>query len=424
MSEQNAHEKKSSMALIWLCWLVYSCSYVGKVNFNANINLLQEYFQISDYSKIGIVGSLFFFAYGIGQVLNGLWCKKYNIKWIIFISMMVSGTINLIIPLLPGFGPIKYLWVINGFSLSILWPTLIRLLSESLSKKYMAKASIIMGTTVAVGTFFVYGSSAIYAMFTSFKASFFTGAATMIGVAIIWICSISKIKAPLDKCERAADTVPPNTVENTRAVINKKTVYLVICALAFCGVATNLIKDGLGTWVPSIMKNMFGLDNSTSIILTLALPIVAIFGNAFAVFAHKKISDFVHQCALMFFISALIIILVIASVSRGAFLVLLVGFAAVTLLVSSCNSLITSIFPLFMKGKVNSGRIAGILNGFCYLGSTLSTYVLSKIADNYGWLTVFWTLFFVCVAVVVIALAYALIRKLIFNAGLAQSAEE
>jgi sugar phosphate permease len=251
----------------------------------------------------------------------------------------------------------------------------------------------------------------------------------MIGVAIIWICSISKIKAPLDKYERAADTVPPNTVphntvENTRAVINKKTVYLVICALAFCGVATNLIKDGLGTWVPSIMKNMFGLDNSTSIILTLALPIVAIFGNAFAVFAHKKISDFVHQCALMFFISALIIILVIASVSRGAFLVLLVGFAAVTLLVSSCNSLITSIFPLFMKGKVNSGRIAGILNGFCYLGSTLSTYVLSKIADNYGWLTVFWTLFFVCVAVVVIALAYALIRKLIFNAGLAQSAEE
>ena len=80
MSEQNVREKKSSMALIWLCWLVYSCSYVGKVNFKANINLLQEYFEISDYSKIGIVSSLFFFSYGIGQVVNGLWCKKYNIK--------------------------------------------------------------------------------------------------------------------------------------------------------------------------------------------------------------------------------------------------------------------------------------------------------------------------------------------------------
>ena len=424
MSEQNVHEKKSSMALIWLCWLVYSCSYVGKVNFNANINLLQEYFEISDYAKIGIVSSLFFFSYGIGQVVNGLWCKKYNIKWIIFASMMTSGIINLIIPLLPSFGPIKYLWIVNGFSLSILWPTLIRLLSESLSKKYMAKASIIMGTTVAVGTFFVYGSSAVYATFTTFKASFFTGAVVMIGVALIWICSISKIKSPLDKLEREVDLPLQKAAESTATLINKKTIYLVICVLAFCGVATNLIKDGLGTWVPSIMKSMFGLDNSTSIILTLALPIVAIFGNALAVFVHKKMSDFVHQCALMFFVSGVIIILVIASISWGAFLILLVGFAAVTLLVSSCNSLITSIFPLFMKGKVNSGRIAGVLNGFCYLGSTLSTYVLSMIADRHGWLTVFWTLFFVCVSVVAIALVYSLIRKLVFKAGIAQSTDE
>ena len=77
-----------------------------------------------------------------------------------------------------------------------------------------------------------------------------------------------------------------------------------------------------------------------------------------------------------------------------------------------------------MKGKVNSGRIAGVLNGFCYLGSTLSTYVLSMIADRHGWLTVFWTLFFVCVSVVAIALVYSLIRKLVFKAGIAQSTDE
>ena len=424
MSEQNVHEKKSSMALIWLCWLVYSCSYVGKVNFNANINLLQEYFEISDYAKIGMVGSLFFFAYGIGQVVNGLWCKRYNVKWMIFISLMISGSVNLIIPLLPSFEPIKYLWVINGFSLSVLWPTLVRLLSETLSGKYMAKACITMGTTVAVGTFFVYGSSAVYATFTNFKASFFTGAAVMIGVALIWILSVSKITASVK--ERRSPEAPQSTVAVSAApsANNKKVIYLVICALALCGVATNLIKDGLGTWVPSIMKNMFGLDNSTSIILTLALPMVAIFGNALGVFVHKYIHDFVHQCAVMFFVSGAIIIAVIASVTYGAFLILLVGFSIVTLLISSCNSLITSIFPLFMKGKVNSGRIAGVLNGCCYLGSALSTYALSMIADNYGWIAVFWTLLFVCAAIFALALVYSLLRKLVFKSGFAQSAQE
>ena len=77
-----------------------------------------------------------------------------------------------------------------------------------------------------------------------------------------------------------------------------------------------------------------------------------------------------------------------------------------------------------MKGKVNSGLIAGVLNGFCYLGSTLSTYVLSMIADKHGWTTVFWTLFFVCVAISALALIYAGVRKLVFKAGFAESADK
>ncbi len=419
---QDKAEKRSSMALIWLCWLVYSCSYIGKINYSANINLIQEYFQIENYSTVGLAGTLFFFAYGVGQVVNGVFCKKYNTKWIIFASLMISGVINLIIPLLPVFEPIKYLWVVNGFSLSILWPTLIRLLSETLSKKYMARASVIMGTTVAVGTFFVYGTSAVFAMFTSFKASFYTAAAVLVAVAVVWIIFVSGTVEPLKNNKDEAPAPTAASIPDTSVrPIDKKAIYLVICMLAVCGVATNLIKDGLGTWVPSILKKEYGLDNSLSIILTLVLPIVCIFGNAFAVSVHKRLHDFVYQCAFMFLVSGAVIGAVIGGFSLNSFVLTLAGFAVVSLLVSSCNSLITSIFPLFMKGKVNSGLIAGVLNGFCYLGSTLSTYVLGRIADDHGWMTVFWVLLFVCAAIVALALVYMFIRKFVIRAGFAQT---
>lgn len=417
---QDKAEKRSSMALIRLCWLVYSCSYIGKINYSANINLIQEYFQIEKYSTVGLVGTLFFFAYGVGQVVNGVCCKKYNARWIIFASLMTSGVINLIIPLLPIFEPIKYLWIINGFSLSILWPTLIRLLSETLSKKYMAKASVIMGTTVAVGTFFVYGTSAVFAMFTSFKASFYTAAAVLVAVAVVWILFVPRAVESL-KDNKASAPTADSTLDTSVKAIDKKAVYLVICMLAVCGVATNLIKDGLGTWVPSILKEEYGLDNSLSIILTLVLPIVCIFGNAFAVSVHKRLHDFVYQCAIMFLVSGTVIGAVIGGFSLNSFALTLVGFAVVSLLVSSCNSLITSIFPLFMKGRVNSGLIAGVLNGFCYLGSTLSTYVLGWIADCHGWMTVFWVLLFVCGAVVALAFVYMVVRKFVIRAGFAQT---
>ena len=91
----------------------------------------------------------------------------------------------------------------------------------------------------------------------------------------------------------------------------------------------------------------------------------------------------------------------------------LVGFAIVCFLISSSNSLITSIFPLFMKGKLNSGLIAGILNGFSYLGSTLSSYGLGLIADNFGWTSVFWVLLSVCMLVCVGAAVYLAVKKII-----------
>ena len=421
---KKGREGRSAMALIALCWLVYSCSYIGKINYSANIIRIQEFFSIENYSEVGLVSTLFFFSYGIGQVVNGIWCKKYNLKWIIFFALMLSGTINLIIPLLPIFEPYKYLWTVNGFTLAILWPSLIRLLSEALPRKYMAKASVIMGTTVAVGTFFVYGTSALFAKFTNFKAAFYTAAIVLIGVAIVWIAFISRL---VDAQQREDEDEKKAVGKNAGADAGKsgkRVIYFSICVLAFCGILTNLIKDGLGTWVPSILKDNYELDDSLSIILALALPVVAIFGNALAVSVHKRMGDFVYQCALMFAISGAFIAVVIASFSLDGWWLLLVCFTLVTLLISSCNSLITSIFPLFMRGKLNSGLIAGVLNGFSYVGSTLSTYGLALIADKSGWMAVFWTLFWCCVAVVCAAVIYLIVRKFVLHAGAKEPREQ
>lgn len=397
----------ASTLIILLCWLVYSISYTGKVNYSANINEVMSFYKV-DHSSAGLVSTFFFFAYGIGQVLNGIFCKKYNLKYMVFSSLVISGTINLIVGLTNNFTLIKYLWLINGVSISILWPSVIRLLSETIDSKTMPKASVIIGTTVALGTFLTYLFSALFVNL-NFKISFFLPATLFFIVAMIWIFSFTSLttKAKQEMSEEVLHST--QKVENSN--FNKLALTLSICILAFYGITTNLIKDGLTTWIPSILKEQYRLDSSISIILTLALPIVATFGNVFAIKVHSKISDFVLQCALMFLISGIIIGGVIAGIELNSFVITLIGFTIVSFLISSCNSLITSIFPLFMKGKVNSGRIAGVLNGFCYIGSTISSYGLGAIADNFGWIKVFWVLLAVCVVVLIVGAIYLLIKK-------------
>ena len=399
----------SNILLIWLCWLAYACSYMGKVNYAANINQVMIFYQV-DHSSAGLVSTFFFFAYGIGQVINGLFCKKYNLKWMIFSSLVLSGLINFIVGITNSFEIIKFLWFFNGLAMSVLWPSLIRLLSESLDKSAMPKASIIMGTTVATGTFLVYLLSALFVKI-DFKLSFYLPACIFFVVACVWIFSYSGLISKVKDKNKEDEAQVSSTADKKDVNYNKILIMLSICTLALYGIATNLIKDGLTTWVPSILKEQYDLDSSISIVLTLALPIVSIFANVFAIKVHNKIPDFVLQCAITFLCAGLIIGGVIAGISLNQFIITLIGFTAVCFLVSSCNSVITSIFPLFMKGKINSGLIAGILNGFCYLGSTISSYGLGTIADNFGWTIVFWVLFGVCTLVCVIAVIYLFLRK-------------
>ena len=155
------------------------------------------------------------------------------------------------------------------------------------------------------------------------------------------------------------------------------------------------------------------MSDSLSILLTLFLPIIAVFGNVGALKIHKIIPDYVNHCVAIFAIIAVFICGIIASLTFKIISFMFFGLVIVNFLASSLNSLITSIFPLFMRGRVNSGLFAGVLNGFCYLGSTISSYGLGAIADNFGWTAVFWTLIGFCIVVFIVWIGYASIKNFI-----------
>ena len=390
-------EKNVSEAtfLIFLSWLVYTISYLGKVNYSANITQAIDFYGITK-AQAGTEPTFFFFAYGVGQVINGLLCKKYNIKWMIFLSLSVSGIVNLIIAVSTNFSIVKWLWLINGVSLSALWPTIIRQLSEALPKKVLGTSSVVMGTTVAIGTLIIYGLSSVFAAIHNFKLSFYTAAIAVFIVAVIWIIfynrALSLAKNERDQEEPVKITQSEKTVEKEQEKGERKHLYILIYVLCFFAIGVNLIKDGLTTWVPSFLNEEFFMSDSLSILLTLFLPVLAVFGNACALNMHKKIPDYVNQCAVSFGIIGVFIGVIIGSLSFKVVLWMLVGLVVVNFFASTLNSLITSIFPMFMREKVNSGLFAGVLNGFCYLGSTISSYGLGAIADNFGWTAVFITL--------------------------------
>ena len=52
--------------------------------------------------------------------------------------------------------------------------------------------------------------------------------------------------------------------------------------------------------------------------------------------------------------------------------------------------------PLTFNGKFDAGFLAGFLNGSCYIGTAIATYVLGYMADASGWTGAFMLL--ICIA--------------------------
>ena len=399
-----------SSKLIFLCWLAYACSYVGKLSYSANINPIGTAFGIS-YSETGLVSTLFFFAYGVGQVVNGLLCKRYNVKYTVFAALAVGALMNLLIPLVPDFRFIKYIWLVNGAALSFLWTSLIRLLSETLPTAHIPRATVAMGTTVATGTFIIYGISSLLVATLSYKITFFIAAAIMLSAALIWLFSYSPLVTPL-LAERASEVESVAVDEKKSLGTIRGSLWAFIGVVALFAFSNNLIKDGLTTWTPDILDKIYGTPEWLSILLTLVLPLLGIFGAMLAIRIQKKTKSFILSCFLLFFCSLALIVTVLVFLMNPSLPVTVSCFALVSCFMASINNIVTSMIPLALKERMGSGKLAGVLNGFCYLGSTVSAYGLGYIATASGWFAVFYVLIGVCALASAVGITYYIINRI------------
>ena len=385
--------KNRDSKIIFICWLAYTSAYIGRLNFSASIvNIVAELGVTK--AEAGLVSSCFFFAYGAGQLINGILSKYYNPKYMIFISLTASAVLNMLMPLCGDVAIMKFIWLGNGIAQSILWSTLIKTLSDFVSEKKLPKAILAMSTTVAIGTFFAYGISALSVKFSSWKAVFWFASAILVISAIVWISLYGKEKPEKQIAEEGKEKVKTSRV-----------IMLALILAAFSGMANGFIKDGITTWVPTVLYEEFKIDQSFSIMLTLMLPLVSTLGAAIARKVHEKIASHAAMNMLFFFISALLCGGILASLKAGSLVAIMVCFIGLASGMAMINNVITSMFALDNRAVLNAGFAAGLLNTFCYIGSTVTSYSLGAVAQTKGWNAVFIIMLTVCTASTIIGLA-------------------
>ena len=404
--------KKHASLLIFGCWLVYTAAYVGRLDYSASMVKIISELGISN-DQGGLVYSCFALTYGIGQLINGLLCKHYNPKFVITGALSVSALVNVLMPLSRDYRIMAALWLVNGIAQSMLYSLIIRTLSKNIKSGSISKAIYTMSTTVAVGTALAYGISALFVALDMWKLTFFTASALLIAAACVWVYIITQIEKAKKNGELEEDDLPFGAAAKNTSARGKVSAFFIVTLvlIAVTAISNGFIKDGVNNWLPKLLRDEFGVTDSLSIILTLLLPVFSILGSIVARKLYLKLRNHLLINGIFFgtaFTLSLGVFLIYPMRSVPFTMVLFIGLAC---MMAAINNVITSMFPLDNRDKMDSGLLAGLLDTLCYAGSSAAGILLGKMSEGLGWESVLITIFSLALAAAAISLSFSVFTR-------------
>ena len=367
--------EKSKMAnqFILLCAFTYFISYVTRTNYGAIIaEMVTSTGQPKSALAAALTGS--FITSGAGQLVSGYFGDRVQPKLLITIGLLTTIVMNGLIPLCANTVQMTVVWCVNGFAQSFMWPPLVKLMATLLSGEDYSKGCVRVSWGGSLGTMFIYLASPLLIGLFGWRSVFWMAVAIGICGVILWwrLCPSIELTAPTAVEKRVAGSKPS---------LFSPLLLVTLLAILIQGI----LRDGVTTWMPSYIAEVFRLSNETAILAGVILPLFSIFCHHMTGVLHRGKLKNVFLCAAVIFGAGALAALMLYLLPSGSaaasvlFLSLLAGcMHGVNLL------LICMLPPYFAKGG-NVSVVSGLMNSMTYVGSALSAYVIPLATENSGW---------------------------------------
>lgn len=400
------------MLLFGLCWIVYFCTYLGRLNYSAS---LTEIIGTEGFSKgeAGLIGTGFFFAYGIGQLISGFLGDHLSPKWMIFGGMVISGFVNLGMSVLNNAYVMTIVWCANGLAQAFIWSPMIRLLYEYLKTDTRLKACLYLNSTVPIGTMAAYGITAVIISKGTWRNVFLMAAAVLILIGCVWLFGMTVVEQYAKKHGEIEEQVLLRQEEKKEKQegFAWKTVLISSGLLFLMGalIAQGALKDGVTTWIPTYINETYEVGSITAILSTMVIPIFNLVGVYLASVVNQKWGKGEIKTAGIFFVVCAGSLSILWGSSGKSLIISLLMLAFSTTAMMAVNTMLIAVLPsrFGVIGKASS--ISGILNSSVYIGGAISTYGIGALSNAWGWSkTIF--LWLIC-AVIAAIICFAVFKS-------------
>lgn len=379
--------------------LLYTSFYMCRYNLSIANKPLADEFGFSN-SAMGDILSSQFYAYAIGQVVNGLITDRLGGRKALLIGAAGAVAANL------AFGAASYvgqlwlfalLWGLNGWSQSFGAPGFIKINAAWFSATERGTFAGVFGFMINLGRVAINQlGAALLAGFVflgmwqipaqHWRMLFFVPAGIAATVAVV-LALVSK-DTPEEagyrgvfhhEGDHADHGVQAKMRDVFMNIVTNKYVWIMASAYA----CTGAVRQTIDQWFPRYMQEVHKIDLNSplSLVAGFLIPFVASAGS----FISGIISDTVSKgrrapVAAGIYCLEVITILVAAQIQGAA--PVTVAFVIVAFTVNSTHSLLGPAAAMDIGGRRAAAFASGCINSFQYIGAGLAMQLLGRILDR------------------------------------------
>lgn len=377
--------------LIVVAWITYAAYYLGRVNISTAMPGMQADLAFTK-SQVGLISTGFFWAYALGQLINGQLGDRVSPRRFILVGMLASAGLNLIFGTLSFWPLMIILWTINGYVQATGWGPVLRTLANWLSAPQRRRVAGVFGSCFVAGNAFTWLLTGWLVANFGWRVAFWVPASLLILVALTWYSTVRDTpeEAGYPATGESTAATKPQTRTGAQHIIGALLVSLrrfwsLVAAAIFLG----FCLVSLIIWVPTYYVEVGGLGIGPASTLSTLIPFAGIGGTLLIgwlvghYLSGREVASLAGALGLLaglFFVYPLLPInLVVSSLA-----LMVIGA-----MVYGTSSLLLATMPLVLGEREAASGTAGLVDFAFNIGAGLSGGVIGAILDAQSWNVVF-----------------------------------
>lgn len=381
--------RRFTKRLFWLCASIYVIACFGRLSYSA---VMVEMIASGGMNKAqaGLIGTALFIVYGAFQLISGLVGDHISPKKMIFTGVIGSGLINLCMGLTGQYHVMVVLWSLNGVFQSLVWSPVARIFAEQLPADERKRAASNVAVTYPLATVLTYLLSSVMLSVWNWRSVFLVSSGIMIAAGLYWLYRMGWFEKQIaQSSEVETISIQPHKQQKKEGLLHLMLVSGILLATV-SAMTHGMLRDGIQTWLPSLMTDNFHFGTSVSIALDIIVPFVNMFGVVLTkAIAKRFIENELRGAAVFFAVTIACLALLSFACDRNAIVSLLLLTVASTCMVGA-NIMLINLIPVHFGTVGRSSSVTGILNCSAYIGSALSSFGIGAVADSFGWVSAIW----------------------------------